>query len=207
MTRYLIDIRLMGSVKHQISTLSNQLEEKFRLGNKLTIPHITLLGPFSTDNEEKLVADFTRVCSDQKGIPKYELGGYGYFERSNAVFVTVTPDETLRQLRYQLSEAVASYCTLRDYDRDSAEDFKFHATLAMKLDDLTFQSIKVYIRDQEPVVFRHHPIRATLLRNSKVVCEYDFVQSRMLTPAQARSKATRMRDFDIIKVWPDGEWE
>ena len=207
MTRFLIDIRLMGSVKHQIQSLSNQLEEKFSLGNKLTIPHITLLGPFSTDDEEKLVADFTRVCSDQKGIPKYELGGYGYFEKTNAVYVTVTPDETLKQFRYQLSEAVAPYSALRDYDRDSAEDFRFHATLAMKLDEVTLPGIRAYIRNQQPVIFRHHPIRATLLRNSKIVCEYDFVQRRMLTPAQARSKATRMRDFDILKVWPDGSWE
>ncbi len=49
MTRYLIDIRLMGSVKRQISTLSHQLAEKFNLGNKLVIPHITLAGPFSTE--------------------------------------------------------------------------------------------------------------------------------------------------------------
>jgi 2'-5' RNA ligase len=207
MTRYLIDIRLMGSVKHQISTLSNQLEEKFRLGNKLTIPHITLAGPFSTDEEEKLIADFTRVCSDQKVVPGYALGGYGFFEKSRAVFVRITPDETLKQFRYQLAQAIAPYCTLRDYDRDSAEDFQFHATLAMKLDWLTFQRIKWYFRNQESVVFRHHPIRATLLRNSKIVCEYDFVQGRMLTPAQARSRATMMRDFDILKLWPDGSWE
>ncbi len=38
MTRYLIDIRLMGSVKHQIRTLSDQLEEKFHLGNNLVDP-------------------------------------------------------------------------------------------------------------------------------------------------------------------------
>jgi hypothetical protein len=52
MTRYLIDIRLMGSVKQQIRTLSNQLSEKFNLGNKLVAPHITLAGPFSTRNEK-----------------------------------------------------------------------------------------------------------------------------------------------------------
>ncbi len=29
----------------------------------------------------------------------------------------------------------------------------------------------------------------------------------MLSRAQAMSKATRMRDFDILKVWDDGSWE
>jgi 2'-5' RNA ligase len=207
MTRYLIDIRMMGSVKQQIRGLSDQLQEKFHLGNKLTVPHITLAGPFSTDDEERLVADFTRVCSAQTEIPRYDVGGYGFFDGTKVIFVTITPDETLKQFRYQLSSAISPYCSLRDYDLDSAEEFRFHATLAMKLDWVTFQRIKWFFRGQESVVYRHHPIRATLLRNSKILCEYDFVQGRMLTRAQALSRATQKRDFDILKLWPDGHWE
>jgi len=207
MTRYLIDIRLMGSVKHQIRDLSNQLQEKFNPGNKLVTPHITLAGPFTTGNEEKLIEDFIRICANQKEVPKYDLGGYGFFDDSRVVFVTITPDETLKQFRYQLAEAISPYCTLRDYDLDSAEEFRFHATLAMKLDWLTFQRIKWYFRGQESVIYRHHPIRATLLRNSKILCEYDFIQNRMLSRAQALSRATMKRDFKILKVWADGSWE
>ncbi|PKL68444.1 MAG: hypothetical protein CVV30_11070 [Methanomicrobiales archaeon HGW-Methanomicrobiales-1] len=207
MTHYLIDIRLMGSVKQQIRTLSNHLAEKFNLGDKLVTPHITLAGPFSTTDENKLIADFTRICTSQKEIPKYEVGHYGFFDDTRVVFVTITPDETLRQFRYQLSQAISPYCSLRKYDLDNAEDFRFHATLAMKLDWLTFQRIKWYFRKQESVIYRHHPIRATLLRNSRILCEYDFVQERMLTRAQALSRATMKRDFDILKAWIDGSWE
>ncbi|HUT38985.1 MAG TPA: 2'-5' RNA ligase family protein [Methanoregula sp.] len=207
MTHYLIDIRQMGSVKGQIRSLSNQLQEKFNLGDKRVIPHITLAGPFSTNDEKKLIEDFTRVCTNQKKIPKYEVGGYGFFDDTRVVFVTITPDETLKQFRYQLFFAISPYCSLRNYDLDSADEFKFHSTLAMKLDWLTFQRIKWYFRGQESVIYRHHPIRATLLRNSKILCEYDFIQGRMLSRAQALSKATRMRDFDILKLWADGSWE
>jgi hypothetical protein len=187
--------------------LSDHLEEKFRIGNKLVVPHITLAGPFSTENEEKLIADFTRVCTSQKEIPNYELGGYGFFDDSRVVFVTITPDDTLKQFRYQLSHAISPYCSLRSYDLDSAEEFRFHATLAMKLDWLTFQRIKWYFRRQDCVMYRHHPIRATLLRNSKILCEYDFIQERMLSRAQALSRATRNRDFAILKLWDDGKCE
>lgn len=207
MTHYLIDIRQMGSVKYQIRNLSNHLAEKFNLGDKRVIPHITLVGPFSTSNEKKLIEDFTRVCTNQKDIPKYDVGGYGFFDGTRVVFVTITPDETLKQFRYQLSQAISPYCSLRKYDLDSADEFKFHSTLAMKLDWLTFQRIKWYFRQQECVIYRHHPIRATLLRNSKILCEYDFIQNRMLSRAQALSKATMMRDFDILKVWDDECWE
>ncbi len=207
MTHYLIDIRLMGSVKYQIRNLSNHLSEKFNLGNKRVIPHITLAGPFSTHHEKKLVADFTRICTNQKEIPKYEVGSYGFFDDSKVVYVTITPDENLKQFRYQLSQALSPYCSLRKYDLDSADEFRFHSTLAMKLDWLTFQRIKWHFRGQESVIYRHHPIRATLLRNSKILCEYDFIQDRMLSRAQALSKATMMRDFDILKLWADGSWE
>ena len=207
MTHYLIDIRMMGSVKQQIRNLSNHLAEKFNLGDKRVIPHITLAGPFSTCNKKKLVKDFTGICLNQKEIPKYEVGNYGFFDDSKVVFVTITPDETLKQFRYQLSRALSPYCSLRNYDLDSADEFRFHSTLAMKLDWLTFQRIKWYFRGQESVIYRHHPIRATLLRNSKILCEYDFIQERMLSRAQALSRATMKRDFDILKSWADGNWE
>ena len=207
MTHYLIDIRLMGSIKHQIRNLSNHLEERFNLGNKRVIPHITLAGPFSTTDEQKLIEDFTSICTNQKVIPKYEVGGYGFFDDSKVVFVAITPDENLKQFRYQLSRALLPYCSLRNYDLDSVEEFRFHATLAMKLDWLTFRRIKWYFRHQERVTYRHHPIRATLLRNTKILCEYDFIQERMLSRAQALSRATMKRDFDILKVWDDGSRE
>jgi len=201
MTRYLIDIRQMGPVKHQIRTLSNHLEKKFDLGDKQVIPHITLAGPFSTDDEEKLIKDFTRICSSQTKIPEYEVGGYGFFRDSRVVFVTITPDETLKQFRYQLAQALFPYCSLRTYDLTSPDEFSFHSTLAMKLDWLTFQRIKWYFRKQETIRHRRHPIRATLLRNSRILCEYDFIQNRMLTRSQALSRATLMRDLDILKSW------
>jgi 2'-5' RNA ligase len=207
MTRYLIDIRLMGSVKYQIRNLRNHLAETFTISDNLVTPHITLAGPFSTGNEQKLIEDFTRICTNQKVIPKYEVGGYGFFDETRVVFVTITPDETLKQFRYQLSQAISPYCSLRNHDLDSADAFRFHSTLAMKLDWLTFQRIKWYFRKQECVIYRHHPIRATLIRNSKILCEYDFIQERMLSRAQALSRATRKRDFDLLKVWADGSWE
>ena len=145
-------------------------------------------------------------ASDER-IPKYEVGGYGFFNDTRVVYVTITPDEALQQFRYRLARAISPYCSLRDYDLDSADAFRFHATLAMKLDWLTFQRIKWYFRKQEQVTYRHHPIRATLLRNSRILCEYDFVQERMLSRSQARSRATQKRDFDILKVWGEGNGE
>jgi len=151
MTRYLIDIRQMGAVKRQISALSRDLQETFDLGTMLVVPHITLAGPFSTDDENRLVHDFAQVCGGQEEAPHYEVGGYGFFEKTRVVFVEITPDEALRQFRYRLAQAIVPYCILREYDRVSAEEFRFHSTLAMKLNRLTFLRIKWHFRHQEPV--------------------------------------------------------
>ncbi|WP_292368379.1 2'-5' RNA ligase family protein [Methanoregula sp. UBA64] len=207
MTRYLIDIRQMGATKRQISTLSRELQDTFCLGTMLVVPHITLAGPFSTDDGERLVRDFAEICSRQEAAPHYEVGGYGFFEKTRVVFVEITPDEALRQFRYRLMQAIAPYCTLREYDLVSAEEFRFHSTLAMKLDLLTFLRIKWHFRNQEPVSPRYHPIRVTLLKNSRIICEYDFSQRRMLTRAQAESRATRVRDNKVLRAWGDREGE
>lgn len=207
MTRYLIDIRQIGAVKRQISALSRDLQKTFDLGTMLVVPHITLAGPFSTDDEDRLVHDFTEVCSGQAGAPHYEVGGYGFFEKTRVVYVEITPDEALRQFRYRLAQAIAPYCTLREYDLVPADEFRFHSTLAMKLDRLTFLRIKWHFRHQEPVSPRYHPIRATLLKNSRILCEYDFSQGRMLTRAQAEGRATRLRDNKVLRAWGDREGE
>lgn len=204
MTRYLIDIKLMGPVKQQVRNLSTRLHETFGLKKNLVAPHITLAGPLSTGDEARLVADFARVSTEQRGVPRYDVGGYAFFDATRVVSVAITPDENLKQFRYRLAQAIAPYCTLREYDRDTADDFRFHATLAMKLDWVTYHRIKWYFRNEEPVVFRHHPIRATLLRDSKILCEYDFLQQRMLTRAQALSRATMKRDQEILKIWEEG---
>jgi len=204
MTRYLIDIRLMGAVKNQIGSLRNRLQEKFRLRNRLSVPHITLAGPFSTTDEERLIADFTRICAGQEEVVRYRLGGFGFFDATRVVCVTVVPDEPLKQFRYTLAQALLPYCTMRDYDRETAEDFRFHATLAMKLDRLTYLRVRWHFRNEKEVVHRPHPVRATLLKNSKILCEYDFAKMKMLSPSQARGRATMVRDRKMTRAY-EGE--
>lgn len=137
------------------------------------------------------------------GIPRYTVGGYGVFFTSRAGYVAVEPDTALRGFRHDLARTIATYCTLREYDPAPAYTFVFHATIAMKSDWLTFQRVRWYIRNRAPVVHRPHPVRATLLANGATVSEYDFSQGRMLTAAQARGRATRMRDRDMLRAWDD----
>jgi len=63
MTHYLIEFRFHGSAKYEIKTLIDEINHKFEIKSKRAVPHITLVGPFSTDNEKRLIRDFNHLCS------------------------------------------------------------------------------------------------------------------------------------------------
>ncbi len=54
MAKYLIEFRFHGKAKSEIKKLVYEIHSKFRLKTKRAIPHITLAGPFNTNNEKKL---------------------------------------------------------------------------------------------------------------------------------------------------------
>jgi hypothetical protein len=64
MTHYLIDIHLMGSVKHQIPNVSNHLQEKFNIGDKL-VTRISrwpdLFRPRMKKNSSKISLEYVRI--------------------------------------------------------------------------------------------------------------------------------------------------
>ena len=81
MTHYLIEFRFHGKAKLEIKQLSHHLNSKFNLNNKKPIPHITLVAPFETKNERKLIEDFNTICS-QTPFCSFGINGYGFFEDS-----------------------------------------------------------------------------------------------------------------------------
>ena len=67
MTHYLIEFRFQGSAKREIKKLIYDVDRKFRLGfarKKRPIPHVTIVAPFSTRNQKRLVHDFKKICSN-----------------------------------------------------------------------------------------------------------------------------------------------
>jgi hypothetical protein len=115
------------------------------------------------------------------------------------VYIRITPDENLRQFRFTLAQTLRQYCKLRSYDLDSAEEFKFHATVAMKLDWFTLLRIFLHFFWKRTTIFRHQVIRVTLLQNARIIYEYDFIQDRLLTRAQALSRGNIRKDFELLK--------
>ena len=66
MTHYLIEFRFQGKAKSRLKKLIWEVDKRCRIGNakkKRPIPHITLVAPFQTRNERKLINDFNNNLS------------------------------------------------------------------------------------------------------------------------------------------------
>jgi 2'-5' RNA ligase len=193
---YLIEFRFQGKAKSEIKQLANHLISKFNLYSKKPIPHVTFAGPLSTRDERKLIRDFIEVCS-KTPFCSFGIHGYNFFEDSRVIFIRIDPSGKLKEFRWNLSRKIQSYCKLQKYDYE--KEFIFHATLAMKLTPQKFQKIRQYILKFHPPSYKHFLIRATLVKNQSILCEYDFLQRKVLTRNQALDKRYLDIDRDLLQ--------
>jgi 2'-5' RNA ligase len=202
---YLIEYRFQGSLKYDIREMIHHLEKKFHLSSShKPVPHITLCGGFTAKNEKLLIKDFVSICSSTP-LCKYTIDGYGYFENETGViFINVKPNENLKQFRWTLAQKLSNHCQLREFDYK--QDFKFHATLAMNLKDCDFSRIKRYIDSKPEPQFKQILIRVTILKNSKILCEYDFLQRRLLNRNEALSKSELTKTFSLLDEFFKGKY-
>lgn len=203
--RYLIEYRFQGGIKYDIREMIHHLEKKFNLSpSRKPVPHMTLCGGFTTKNEKQLVKDFIAICSDTP-LCKYTIDGYGYFENETGViFINIEPNENLKHFRWTLAQKLANHCRLKEFDYK--QDFKFHATLAMNLKDRDFSRIKRYIDSKPEPQFKQVLIRVTLLKNGRILCEYDFLQRRLLNRNEALSKKELTRTFSLLDKYFKGDY-
>jgi calcineurin-like phosphoesterase family protein/2'-5' RNA ligase len=188
MARYLIEFRFFGQVKQEMRSLIYAVDRKFRLhktNRRRPVPHITLAGPFRTDREQRLVRDFKRLCRESD-LMRFRIGGYGTFDETSVVFVDIAASQELDAFRWRLSQTLKPYCELTKHDLE--KDFAYHATIAMKIPPSKFKSIKTYVLNQKPVDRNHILTRVALLKNSRILYEYDFLQKKLLTRDQALSR-------------------
>jgi 2'-5' RNA ligase len=145
MVHYLIEFRFHGNAKYEIKKWVDEINQKFGLISKRAIPHITLVGPFSTNDETRLIRDFNQLCSNYS-LMDFEVNGFSTFEDSKVVFLDVNPSRALEEFRWNLAQALKPYCQLNQFDYD--RKYEFHTTIAMKLPDDKFEGIKNMLKEK-----------------------------------------------------------
>jgi len=207
MANYLIEFRFSGYAKKYLKQTIFEVSKKFKVKgalNKHVVPHITMFGPFNTNNEWKVVSTFHKICKKHTLIP-FELKGFGNFH-NRVIFVEIIPSNELKLFRKELSKELTN---MRDFFifktiktkgvSDYEEHYPFHATIAFKDIQSKFNSIFNYLRSRKNPHIYQKLLRLTLLRDGKILYEYDFIQRRLLNRRDALNKLVWRKTISRLK--------
>jgi len=195
---YLIEFRFHGYTKKYANKLSKKISRKFhvkRIVRKGKPPHISLYGGFTTNNEKEMISKFVRVCKKYNFV-KFWIKGVSHID-NRVVQLDIRPSEELKQLREELATELNKCCEASPWDKPG--DFIFHATLAFKDIEQKFDKIWKFLKYQKKPSMEQYLLRVTLLKNRKILKEYDLIQRRLLNRKQALSKKVMKKTFDILK--------
>ena len=204
MAVYHIEFRIRGHAKKYAKTLIYEVGKRFRvrgMTRRHVVPHISLYGPFLTRKQRDVVAEVVRVCSGYKLVP-FTFRGFNYFDNSTnkVVYLDIVPSDKLINLRFELAGALLPITyTKSNENRKNKADFKFHSTIAFKDIDDKFRDIWHYISGKERPNIKQHLLRVTIIKNSKILYEYDLIQHRLLNRRQALDRNIFMETIRRIK--------
>src|SRR3989338_7339090 len=196
---YLIEFRFQGKAKGWGKKLSADISKKFgvkRVARSGRPPHITLYGRFETANEKEMASRFLKVCK-QFDLIKFRLNGFSHIE-NRVVQINVEPSQELKEFRKQLAAEMNSICNAQEWD-NTQKEFLFHATLAFKDIESKFEKIWTYLQNREQPNKSMYLIRTTLLKNGKILLEYDFIQRRALNRMEALNGKIMRTTIDYLK--------
>ena len=199
---YLLELRLRGSARKYVESLAFEVSKQFGVTGvttKRVIPHVTVLGGFNTSDERRLICSLNRMCRKYRFL-KFRFNGFlsfGNWLRGNRILaIDIEPSFELSALRSLLAKELSDYCGLGKFD---SKEWKPHATFAFKDIDKQFKLIRKYLENEDCPKINHYVLRLTLLKNARILCEYDFFQCRTLTRSEALSRAELRKTFEIMK--------
>lgn len=177
----MIEIRFSGYAKDSIKELKEGISRNFHVTNKKIIPHVSLVGPISTNNEKRLIRAVVDIAKNYKLI-KLKLDGIGHF-RNDVIFVKIKASDELEQLRVNLVEELEEFCYLSPLDK---KQFEYHATLVLHDIHHKFDKIWNYVQTWEIPKIEQYVLRITILtERRKILKEYDFILEKTLDRTQS----------------------
>lgn len=188
------------------------------------IPHISLYGGFSADyNQVERVKEILVSVGKRYSFLPYVIDGFRWINgrQGRVIYFNIAASAEFKKFRQELAQRLLKIVP-RTKSFDQEEDFLFHSTLAYKLDSREFEKIwsyasgdrvlaqkfSVHAADSEDYHMRYfylplNALRATFLNDpSKIVCEYDFLQQKLLSRGEAldiNCWSTTLKSFRILK--------
>ena len=204
---YLIEFRFQSiRIKKYLRGMIYEINRRFKVGKSKNVPHITLVGPLNTKSERRLISDFAKICSRTE-LMKFKVRGFGTFDSNRVVYVNIGASEKFNQFRINLAQTLKYYCELKPLDKRLDKDkFSYHSTLAMKLDNSKFNLIKNYINMKKRPNLTQIVMRVTLLKNGRILREYDFMQRRLFNRRQALNRRILSNSKRLLRKFIEGRY-
>jgi calcineurin-like phosphoesterase family protein/2'-5' RNA ligase len=209
----LIEIRI-GPGKRKITNWISHFCDKCRIPeNKIhRVPHISLYGSFVADHSQVERIKAVLVAIGRKySFLSFAIDGLQCIEGEKGVVIyfNIVPSEELRQFRNELARNLFSIVPdTKPFDFD--KNFLFHSTLAYKLTNSEFERISAYVNSVDPVTDEFimpyfylpmNALRITLLNNqSRIICEYDLLQQRLLSREDSLSRWDWQRTSKLFRI-------
>lgn len=193
-------MRTGGEIKHQLREIIYDVADRFNVrgaADPRAVPHITLYGPYNTDQGTAVKDTLTSLYSRYDIVP-FRIDGFDKFPENNVIYAKVVPSEELRKLRREISQKLSdlTYNT-RPWDSDYFYDF--HITIAFKDVGSKFDDIWEYVTDRYAPYSEEYAIRLTSLRRRQMLWEYDLLQNEVFDSDAATSASTWERSMELLE--------
>jgi len=219
----LIEIRI-GPGKNKLINSIKVIKNKSKISSRKIhrVPHITLYGGFSaTSNQIQIIKNIIESIGKKYSYLPYLIDGFDWINGQNGkvIYFNIVPSDGLINFRKELAEKLLEIVPLtKSYDKN--ENFLYHSTLAYKLSESEFKRIWSYVSDSktlfqkimsffsstEKYSMRYfylpmYALRITFLNNqSKIICEYDFLQKRFLSRPEALNKREWQKTLRLFRI-------
>jgi len=200
----LVEIRI-GPGKRKLKSIISEIKHKFKIPpNKIhRVPHITLYGSFVANREQVYkIKEVVESVGKKYSFLSYTIDGLKWIEsqKGKVIYFDITPSKELKEFRRELAERLLEIVPItKPYDKD--EKFLFHATLAYKLSDGEFE--RIWFSIPEKIKYFYLPmyaLRVTFLNNkSRIICEYDFLQKKLLSRQEALNKECWRKTLKLFR--------
>jgi hypothetical protein len=209
MSEYQIEIRLGGYAKENTRRLIYAAARRFNVGGitkNTPLPAIVLYGPFKTQEQDRIAETVAEVAG-RYDMVSYRVRGFTHFEVGRrwlifnqdmrGIYLDVEPSQKLGELRAELVGRLSQFCVGRPID-DGAER-RLHAAVEMGELGGRFDGVLAYFKENEERDLSQRVIRLTVVRDRDLVCEYDFLERRLLMGRDGRSRRTIGKTISRIR--------
>ena len=202
MDTYLVEFRLSGSARKYVEDTVFDVARKFDVKGatrKRIVPHVTIIGPIKTTNEQRLIHEIIETCMkyDLMTIKFSGFTSFGNWLLGNRVLaIKIEQSSELELLRIELIAKLSGFCQISKFD---TRKWKPHTTIAFKDIDKKFGQIKAFLENRNCPEIQHYVLRITLLKNARILREYDFLQHRTLNRDEALNREIKKMSIRLLK--------